>query len=178
MLLFVTLPDFNLYSIHYVHVGFRFMKSRYLFVLLCLGCTGWAQAEIYKSVDAEGHVTYSSTPSKGAKKLGLEPFPSTPHSSRESSSNSTHARNNTTPSDFPKVDSSTQKSRDSLRRKILSDELATEEKLLAEARVNQKQGEPSRNDAKSEGKLHALQEEVTLHEKNVSALKTELSHVK
>ena len=146
------------------------MKSRYFIVLLCMGWAGWVQAEIYKSVDAEGHVTYSSTPSRGAKKLGLE-SPSPPsHSLRESS----HVRNNASPSDFPKVDSNTQKSRDGTRRKILEDELATEEKLLADARINLKQGESSR----IEGKLHALNEEVTLHEKNVSALKTELSHVK
>jgi hypothetical protein len=154
------------------------MKSRYLFVLLCMGCTGWAQAEIYKSVDAEGHVTYSSTPSRGAKKLGLEPLASPSYPSRESSSYTPRARNNSSPSDFPKVDSSTQKSRDITRRRILADELATEEKLLTEARANQKQGEAFRNDEKFDGKLHALQEEVTLHEKNVSALKTELSNIK
>ena len=72
------------------------------------------------------------------------------------------------------MDSSTQKSRDSTWRKILADELATEEKLLTEARVNLKQGDVSR----TEGKLHAQQEEVTLHEKNVSALKTELSNTR
>lgn len=147
-------------------VGLRFMKSRYWLMLLCMGCTGWAQAEIYKSVDAEGHVTYSSTPSKGAKKLGFDSLAPPSHSS--------HARNNPSPSDFPKVDSGTQRSRDSTRRRILADELAAEEKLLAEARVSLKQGEASR----TEGKLHALQEEVTLHEKNVSALKTELSYLK
>jgi hypothetical protein len=161
-----------------VYVGLRFMKSRCLLVLLCMGCTCWAQAEIYKSVDAEGHVTYSSTPSKGAKKLGLEPLSAPSHFSRAPSSHAEHARNNASPSDFPRIDSSTQRSRDSTRRKILADELATEEKLLAEARVNQKQSEASRNDAKFEGKLHSLQEEVTLHEKNVSALKTELSNVR
>jgi hypothetical protein len=137
-------------------------------------CNGWAQAEIYKSVDAEGHVTYSSTPSKGAKKLGLEPLPRPSQSSHESSSHSAGTRNNNSPSDFPKVDSSTQKSRDRTRQKILADELATEEKLLAEARASLKQGEISR----AEGKLRALHEEVTLHEKNVIALKTELSHLK
>jgi hypothetical protein len=149
-------------------------KSCYVFVSLCVACTGWAHAEIYKSVDAEGHVTYSSAPSRGAKKLGLDPQGAPLHSSREHSSHTARARDNDSPSDFPKVDSSTQKSRDSTRRKILSDELATEEKLLTEARTNLTQGEA----AKSAGKLHALQEEVTLHEKNVSALKTELSNVK
>jgi len=143
-----------------------------------MGCTGWAQAEIYKSVDAEGHVTYSSSPSKGAKRLGLEPLAPPSHSSRESASRTTRARNNTSPPDFPKVDSNTQKSRDSTRRKILADELATEEKMLADARTNLKQNEDFRNEGKSEGKFHALQEDLTLHEKNVSALKTELSHLK
>ena len=150
------------------------MKLRLLFVLLCMGCTGWAQADIYKSIDAEGHVTYSNTPSKGAKKFGFDPWPRSSHSSQESTPRSARARNNSSPSDFPKVDSSTQRSRDSTRRKILADELATEEKLLTEARVSLKQGDASR----TEGKLHALQEEVTLHEKNVSALKTEMSHLK
>lgn len=156
------------------------MKFCCLFVLLWAGCVGWAQAEIYKSVDAEGHVTYSSTPSKGAKRLGLEPFAPPPRSSHPSSSPSSHSartRDSSSPYDFPKVDSGTQKSRDSMRHKILADELATEERLLAEARASLKQGETSR-DAKSEGKLRALQEEVTLHVKNISALQTELSHIK
>jgi hypothetical protein len=155
-------------------VGLRSMKSRYLFVLLCIACTGWTHAEIYKSVDSEGHVTYSSTPSRGAKKLGLDPLGPALHAPREHTSHSARARDNDSPTDFPKVDSNTQRSRDSTRRKILSDELATEEKLLTEARANLKQEDA----AKSAGKLHALQEEVTLHEKNVSALKTELSNVK
>src|SRR4030095_4766446 len=40
-----------------------------------------------------------------------------------------------TPAGFPKIDSATQKGRDDVRRKVLGDELATEEKLLAEART-------------------------------------------
>ena len=149
------------------------MKPCYLFVLLYAVNIGWVQAEIYKHVDAEGHVTYSSTPSKGAKKLGLEPLAPPSRSTREPSSRAPRARNNASPFDFPRVDSNTQRSRDSTRRKILADELATEEKLLAEARGSLKQGE-----AKPDGKLRTLQEEVTLHEKNVSALKTELSNLK
>ena len=31
-----------------------------------------AKAEIYKSVDEDGRVTYSNVPSKGAQKLNLE----------------------------------------------------------------------------------------------------------
>jgi hypothetical protein len=154
------------------------MNSSYFFVLLWLCHAGLAQAEIYKSVDAEGHVTYSSTPSKGAKKLGLEPQTPQPQTSQPHTPHAPHTRNSTSPSDFPKVDSSTQRSRDSTRRRILEAELATEEKLLTEARTKLKQEEATRSEAQSETKIHAMREEVTLHEKNVRALKTELNNVK
>jgi len=160
------------------------MTLRYLFIFLCAGHTGWAQAEIYKSIDAEGHVTYSSVPSKGAKKLGLE-SPSPPSASPETSSpsrtsppSSARARNRATPSDFPRVDYQTQKNRDNTRHRILADELSTEEKLLADARQNLKTGESARSTPQEMEKLRRLQEEVTLHEKNISALKTELSHLR
>lgn len=167
-------------------IGLRTMKLRYLLALLYVSHIGWAQAEIYKFIDAEGHVTYSSTPTKGAKKLGLEsqpppPVPALPAAPR--------ARSEATPSDFPKVDSSTQKSRDNARHKILADELSTEENLLAEARQNLKVGEESPEyerdnyhrpvlTARYKEKMSALQEQVTLHEKNIAALKSELANLK
>ena len=160
------------------------MKSRYLLMLLCVGYTGWVQADIYKHVDADGHVTYSSTKIKGAKKLKLPPlFTSQPPPRTRSSSNSS-------PSDFPRVDSGTQRNRDDTRRKILEDELAAEDQLLEEARKNLKEGEANpevfrapngsiqRNVAKYDEKIMELQEQVTLHETNVEALKMELGKLK
>lgn len=147
------------------------MKPRYLFVLLCAGHIGWAQAEIYKHTDAEGHVTYSSTPSKGSRKLDLAPPLASP-------SHSARARNEVSHADFPKVDNATQKSRDGTRHQILADELAAEEKLLAEARKNLKDGEASHDTARTDEKIKALQVQVSLHEKNVVALKIELSNLK
>lgn len=158
------------------------MKPCYLFVLLYAVHIGCAQAEIYKHVDADGHVTYSSTPIKGAKRLDLEPLPTMQPPAR--------TRNDASPSSFPKVDNNTQKSRDDARRKILADELATEEKLLEEARKNLKEGEEKpevfkgqdgkiyRNVAKYQEKMKTLQEQVTLHEKNIESLKSELSNIK
>lgn len=150
------------------------MKQPYFFILLCAGSISWAQAEIYKSVDAEGRVTYSSTPSRGARKLNLDRLRTVP----------APARNNATPLDFPRIDSSTQKSRDHTRRKILGDELAAEEQLLTEARASlkyevenppyDKDGASLRYDAKREEKINGLQQQVTLHEKNIEALRTEL----
>lgn len=154
------------------------MKSHYLLVLLCTGYIGWAQAEIYKKVDTDGHVTYSSTPTKGSKKLDLGPLTIVPSPAR--------ARNNATPPDFLKVDSDTQKNRDNLRHKILEEELSTEQKLVEEARQNlingkgnseilkDKDGGSYRNAAKYEENIKSLQGQVILHEKNVEALKTEL----
>lgn len=158
------------------------MKPHYLLVFLCAGYINWAQAEIYKKVDADGHVTYSSTPTKGSKKLDLGPLTITPSPAR--------SRNNATPSDFLKVDSDTQKNRDHLRHKILEEELLTEEKLVEEARQNlingkenseilkDKDGGSYRNAAKYEENLKGLQGQVTLHEKNVGALKAELLKIK
>lgn len=155
------------------------MKLRYLFVLCCSTLLAInAHADIYKRVDEDGRVTYSSTPIKGGKKLHLEPLPTMDPLPK--------ARNN---SEF-RVDSETQNRRDDKRRKILEDELATEQQSLDQARANLKEGQDSpevyrnssgqtfRNVAKYDEKVKALQEEVDLHKKNVEALKTELSHLK
>ncbi|HYR05640.1 MAG TPA: DUF4124 domain-containing protein, partial [Gallionella sp.] len=105
------------------------MKLGYLLAVISL-CPVLAQAEIYKAVDADGHVTYSSTPIKGGKKIVLEPLPTMAPPARTAS-----------PEGFPKVDDATQRNRDDARRKILQDELSAEEKLLEEARQNLKDGE-------------------------------------
>jgi hypothetical protein len=147
--------------------------KRYLFAALCV-CPLLAQAEIYKAVDADGHVTYSSTPIKGGKKLNLEPLPTMKPMAPASAS-------------FPKVDGETQRGRDDTRRKILQDELDTEQKLLEVARQNLNEAESNpevftgqdgktyRNVAKYDEKVKPLQEQVDLHKKNIEALKTELS---
>lgn len=157
------------------------MKLRYLLVLLSISPM-LVQAEIYKSVDKDGHVTYSSTPIKGSKKLELEPLSTMVPPARPRSVES--------PEGFPKVDGATQKGRDDTRRRILEDELAAEQKLLEEARQNLKTGEEnpevfrtkdgktSRNVARYDEKIKKLNEQIELHQKNVEALKTELSNLR
>ena len=86
-----------------------------------------------------------------------------------------------TPAGFPKVDAGTQKGRDILRNKVLTDELATEEKLLAEARAAYGDGTPpplpdeKTNAQKYADRLARLRQTVALHEKNIEALKRELA---
>lgn len=123
-----------------------------LIVGLAFFAMNTAHAEIYKHVDAQGRVTYSNVPMKGATKLNLEPLNTVPATRPKTSAAS--------PSSFPKVDGDTQKKRDDTRRKILEEELAAEEKLLTEATAHK--------DATA----------IALHEKNVAALKKELSNIK
>ena len=165
------------------------MKLRYLFVLSCMIYAGWAQAEIYKYVDSAGHVTYSSTPMKGSRKLNLEPLPvmESPHSQADGES-----RRNTEEgsAEFPRVNKQTQRKRDDTRRTILMNELASEQKLLEDAKQNLqlakdtpqvyrgKDGKTYRNVAKYEATVKAAEDQVSMHEKNIEAIQTELSQLK
>ncbi len=66
----------------------------------------------------------------------------------------------------------------------MTDELATEEKLLAETRVAYADGAPAplpeeRADAeKYRARITRLRQSLTVHEKNIEALKKELATVK
>jgi hypothetical protein len=152
------------------------MKLRYLMLLSCLACAASARADIYKSVDADGNVTYSNTPIKGGKKMDLDPLPTMP-AYKENEGESI------------RVKQAAQKNRDEARRKILEGELADEERLLAEARQNLKDVQDNPRMARSNNvtyvlteaqneALKAAQEQVTLHEKNVAAIQQELSRLK
>ncbi len=81
---------------------------------------------------------------------------------------------------FPRVDADTQKTRDDARRKVLDDELASEEKQLAQARAEYGNGAPvplaeEKGDVeKYRQRIERLRQAVQLHERNVDALKKEL----
>lgn len=154
--------------------------------LLCsaIAFVSAAQAEIYKRVDKDGNVTYSSAPLKGAKKLELEPLPT-----MAAQPIPPKQRRSETPSDL-RVNSETQNRRDDTRRRILEDELATEERALEEARTKLQEAEENpevfktstgqtfRNVAKYEEKVNAAKDDVKSHENNIKALKTEISNLR
>jgi len=87
-------------------------------------------------------------------------------------------------SGFPRVDAATQRSRDDLRREVLGDELATEEKLLADARTAYGNGAPAplpeeKSDTeKYRQRIARLRQSVELHERNIEALRKELGNTK
>lgn len=139
-----------------------------------------AQAEIFKCTDASGHVTYSNVASKGCARLNLDPISTVP---------ATKAATKTpTPSTFPRVEESTQKSRDTDRRKILEQERATEQKSLDEARKKLAEAEQplpqernpggSVNQGKVQERIQPMLDQVQLHVRNLEAINKELQNLR
>jgi hypothetical protein len=144
-----------------------------------------ASAVLCKYVDDNGHVTYSDSSVKGAKKstcFEAPPVPQPPAPPPPQSERSAPSSNATAPG-LPNVDPATQRRRDDSRRKILEDELAVEERSLAEARKALSEGEATRlgserNYQRYLDRIQGLKDRVTQHERNVSALKQELSNLR
>ena len=138
-----------------------------------------AQQPVCKYIDPAGNIVFSNLPpEKGYRKLsclGAEE----PRKAGTAASKSAPA-----PAGFPKVDAETQRTRDDMRRKVLTDELAAEEKLLAEARKDYNSGAPTplpeeqSNAARYQERIGRLRQAVQLHERNIEALKKELGSTK
>jgi hypothetical protein len=155
-----------------------------------------AGAEICKYIDAEGNIHYSNQPpDKGMKRLsctlgddGSPRRPAPANANHNGNSQAPAARaaspSAAAPAGFPRVDAETQKGRDDVRRKVLGEELAAEEKLLVEAKAAYADGAPAplaeeRNDAeKYRQRIGRLRQSVALHEKNIEAIRKELSVIR
>ena len=164
------------------------MKYGYflLFGLLLLQKAAFAQTEVFLCVDENGKKEYKNTGAvKGCKRLDLpgltisQPAPVQPVSAPKVAA----AKPASSPAGFPKVDESTQKTRDADRRQILNDELRTEEQKLAELRKEFNNGEPERrgderNYAKYQERVALMKDNIARTEKNVEALKREIGNLK
>ena len=143
---------------------------------------------MYQCVDESGHKSFSNIKSsaKGAKCTAMDlgttasvPAPRT-------------AAKTPTPTNFPKVDDSTQKSRDTDRRRILDGELAAEQRNLDEAKKalaeqeatilpNERQqfkGGGGISGGKVEERIAPYRDKVALHERNIEAIQTEISKLR
>ncbi|MDQ1834953.1 DUF4124 domain-containing protein [Massilia scottii] len=144
-----------------------------------LGAQLPARADIYLCVDASGRKELTDNPKPGCKQLDVPnniPAPS----GRKSNG---PAKPVTTPTDFPKVGDSEQRARDADRRQILNDELRAEEKKLAELKREYNKGEPERqgnekNYAKYQERVQSMAENIARAEKNIEALRREISNIK
>ena len=196
------------------------MKTLWIGVAVSLASPlALAQTTIYKHVDESGRVTYSNRPMKGAIVLDLEPLstipgavvpPGSPEKSAARAPEKLAVKPavavvtpRVLPTTVASIDRDTQRGRDDVRRRILEDELAQEEKTLVEARksllqeqqnptliaavrVAQQATEPTpaeqaqmrANIDRASGRIRGLQATVVEHEKNIEALKKELGVLK
>jgi hypothetical protein len=91
--------------------------------------------------------------------------------------------NSPSPADFPRVDASTQRSRDDLRRKVLHDELAKEQDLLAKATqdLNEARVPRTGEDKSSQKYLQRVsdaEKEQQRHRNNVDSIQREIGTLK
>ena len=151
--------------------------------LALLALSGAAQAQqIFLCVDAEGRKELTDTrKGKNCKLLDLPgaAIPA-PGGARRGAAPAAAA---VAPANFPRVESSEQKARDADRRAILTDELNTETRKLAELRKEFNNGEPERraderNAAKYQERVAGLKDSIARAESNVEMLKRELANIK
>lgn len=160
-------------------------------IALLLACSLRAET-IYRYLDDGGGVTYTNIPSqlprKGVEKINvmIPPTPTAPGVPGDVRLPSAPVPKvkPSAPINFPKVDSQTQRKRDQSRKQILDDELQAEVSSLDTARKALAEGESvkivatDKNHQKYVARLQVLKETVSLHERNVEALKKEIAGMK
>ena len=159
----------------------RFIKCLRLAAPLACVLVAPAWADTFKCMDANGRATYTNIKEETKGKnctLVMREISVVPAIPAARSSAATPS-----PPGFPKVDPNVQKSRDESRRRILEDELNTEEKALTQAKAELTEQESIRtgdekNYQRVLDRLQKYKDEVDRHEKNVAALKKELNNVK
>jgi Domain of unknown function (DUF4124) len=149
-----------------------------VFFWLVLSSTATAST-LYRCVDESNHATYTNY--KGTNRkctvLSREDSPRSNSSNAPKSSSSSSTRN-PSPADFPKVASATQKSRDGDRRYILEQELSAEQKNLDEARkslADQLNAQPA---GAGPERTQPARDRIALHQRNLDALRREISNLK
>ena len=161
------------------------------FAVLLLTAISARAETIYRYLDDGGGVTYTNIPAqlprRGVEKINVmippTPLPATPGDVKLPGAPVVKVKP-AVPINFPKVDSQTQRKRDQSRKQILDDELESEEQSLTMARKALAEGESvkisatDKNHQKYVERLQALKETVSLHEKNVDALKKEIAATK
>lgn len=166
------------------------MKTQLFAFILIAAAAGYthAQSEVFLCVNDNGTKEYKNTgTTKGCKKVDLQginmiPSPASAASNRPVVQ-TVASRTTASPPDFPKVDSSTQKARDNDRRQILLDEMKAEAAKLENLKKEFNNGEPDRqgnerNYAKYQERVASMKEDISRSEKNIEALKREMSNLK
>ena len=162
----------------------------YVFPLLLLGSTAWADA-IYKCTDPySGGILISNSPidrscrslfGNGKPAQGSYPAYPNQNSRPRVQGNTLGAPPSISPADFPRVGQDAQKSRDVDRRRILEQELASEQKSLDAAQQELSTQESARSDGnpqRQQERLQPYRDKIALHQRNIAALRREMTAIK
>jgi hypothetical protein len=155
-----------------------------------------ALAQVYRCESDTGVPVYQGSPSgKNCRALDMAPLttipaPKLPAGAGKPSAPATGlagtarpAASAGTPADFPRVDASTQRSRDGERRSILEAELSKEENRLESLRREYNDGQPERlgserNYQKYLDRVERLKEDIARSEANIGSLQRELAAIR
>jgi hypothetical protein len=151
-------------------------------VLLAPLSSAQAQSEVFLCPGANGVPEYKNNGNtKGCRKLSLQEPVSIP-APRQPAARSQEAAPAVSPAGgaFPRIDTATQRTRDSERRGVLERELGDEEGKLAALRREYNGGEPERlgnerNYQKYLDRVASLKEDIARSEANIAAIRRELS---
>ena len=135
-----------------------------------------ANGGVFKCVDRDGNITYGNVGDvKGCKRIETDAVNSVPfpRAAAPAARSGTAAKN----------EGGAQRARDTDRRRILQEELSSEEKKLVELRKEFNSGEPERrgdekNYQKYLDRSEKLKADVTRSESNVESLRRELANIK
>lgn len=154
---------------------------------LCLAAP--ASAEVYRCESDSGVPVYQGTPNgRNCRQIDLAPLttipaPKLPAARPAAGAAQAGGAARPSPNGFPKVDASTQRERDSERRRILEDELRKEETRLAELKAVYKDGEPDRlgdehNYQKYLDRVQRLKDDIGRSEGNIASIRRELGAIR
>lgn len=172
-------------SLHQIRIGIPVLVSA---VALALGT--WAgqpraqSSDVYVCTGPNGVPEYrNGNAGKGCKKLNLPEVVTVPGGRVAAPSKSAAGTAGTSNTSFPRVDSATQKSRDSERRAVLTQELQAEEAKLQGLRAEYNNGQPERqgnerNYQKYLDRTAALRDDIARSEANAASLRRELGNLK
>lgn len=147
---------------------------------------------LYECTDAEGARQFTNIPPKpkstncrviSVGAATATPVPAPAPGAGAPKAAGTKPAPQASPANFPRVDRETQQSRDSQRRRILEQELGSEQKLLEQAKKDLSEQESvrlgsERNYQKVLDRLEPYQRKVKQHEDNIANLKKELSNLR
>ena len=160
----------------------RHALSLLLNLMLAGACAAAQGDSIFVCVDDEGHKTYQNSSDGNACRrvdgiIATIPATELPRGSAPRPT----PRASISPASFPRVDASTQRLRDGDRRRILEEELRSEEDRLAHLRseFNHGQPQPASDEAFGTGRyrdhVQRLFEDIERSEGNIASLRRELT---